>query len=79
MNMKQISSETYPYIDKHGSLSWWIEDALDKTRWNWMIDTRLRFQHLDFDAEVDSFSPATILSSFSFLVSSFAFSNQRVM
>ena len=35
------------HMDRFGSLKYWIEDAMDEIRWQWMIDSKLRFPHLD--------------------------------
>ena len=35
------------FMDKVGSLIYWIEDAADEKKWQWMIDSKLRFPHLD--------------------------------
>ena len=35
------------FMDKVGSLRYWIEDAADEKKWQWMIDSKLRFPHLD--------------------------------
>ena len=32
-------------MDKIGSLHYWLADALDSKRWQWLIDSRLRFPH----------------------------------
>ena len=32
-------------MDKVGSLHYWLADALDSKRWQWLIDSRLRFPH----------------------------------
>ena len=34
-------------MDKFGSLKLWRHDAMHKKRWEWMIDSHLRFPHLD--------------------------------
>ena len=35
------------YMDRFGSLQYWLEDAMDKKRWAWMIEIKLRSPHLD--------------------------------
>ena len=35
------------YMDMHGSLNYWIKDAWDEKKWIYMIDSRLRFPHLE--------------------------------
>ena len=35
------------HMDRFGSLKYWIDDAMDKRRWHWMIDSKLRFPHRD--------------------------------
>ena len=33
--------------DRFGSLQYWLKDAMDKKRWAWMIESKLRSPHLD--------------------------------
>ena len=40
---KQVPIEIH--MDRFGSLKYWIEDAMDEKRWQWMIDSKLRFPH----------------------------------
>jgi hypothetical protein len=35
------------FMDKVGSLHFWLQDALDARRWQWMINSKLRTPHLD--------------------------------
>ena len=35
------------YMGRVGSLKFWVEDALDEKRWQWLIDSKLRFPHQD--------------------------------
>ena len=33
------------YMDRLGSLKYWFKDAMDKKRWSWMIESKLRSPH----------------------------------
>ena len=44
-NSKKIPEAIY--MDRFGSLPYWIKDAMNKKRWSWMIQSKLRLPHLD--------------------------------
>ena len=35
------------HMDRLGSLKYWFKDAMDKKRWSWMIESKLRSPHLN--------------------------------
>ena len=46
------------FMDRLGSLTYWFKDALNKKRWAWMIESKLRSPHLDLPEPSPPTSPS---------------------